>query len=68
MNEFAYLGEVYAQDRPELSLLELSLRLSQTPCGPLYKRHGTPIESWPPFSSSGTARARKRHRLKPASG
>jgi hypothetical protein len=40
MNEFAYLGEAYMQDH--LSLLELSLRLSQTPCGPLYKRHGSP--------------------------
>jgi hypothetical protein len=42
MNEFAYLGSAYTQDRPAPSLLELSLRLSQTPCGPLYKRHGSP--------------------------
>lgn len=42
MNEFTYLAEVYAQDRDTPALLELSLRLSGTPCGPLYKRHISP--------------------------
>ena len=42
MNEFAFLAEVFT-DRPgEPSLLDLSLRLAETPCGPLDKRHGSP--------------------------
>ena len=42
MNEFGYLGQVYRDDSPEQPLLMLSLRLSETPCGPLYKRHVSP--------------------------
>jgi hypothetical protein len=42
MTEFTYLAEAHADDRGEPNLLELSLRLSETPCGPLYKRHGSP--------------------------
>lgn len=38
MNEFVYLVEAHTQDRPEPSLLELSLRLARTPCSPLYNR------------------------------
>ena len=39
MNEFTSLLGAYAADRGELDLLELSMRLGKTPCGPLYKRH-----------------------------
>jgi hypothetical protein len=42
MNEFSYLGEVYLKDESISSMLELSLRLSKTPCGPLYRRRGSP--------------------------
>jgi len=42
MNEFGYLGQVYRDDSPEQPLLMLSLRLSETPCSPLYKRHVSP--------------------------
>jgi hypothetical protein len=41
MNEFSYLGAAQAQDRG-MSSRELSLRLSQIPCGPLLKSHGSP--------------------------
>ncbi len=42
MTEFTYLAEAYSADRGEPHLLELSLRLSETPCGPLYKHKGSP--------------------------
>ena len=42
MNEFKYLAEVYAQLDGETDLMALSLRLAETPCGPLYKRHISP--------------------------
>jgi hypothetical protein len=42
MNEFRYLAGVYAKLDRESSLLALSMRLADTPCGPLYKRHITP--------------------------
>jgi hypothetical protein len=42
MNEFAFLAEVHRSDKPEPDFLDLSLRLAETPCGPLYKRHGSP--------------------------
>ena len=38
MNEFAFLAEVYSKGDAETDLLALSLRLAQTPCGPLGKR------------------------------
>lgn len=41
MNDFAYLAGEYAACGGE-GLVPLSLRLSRTPCGPLYKRHGSP--------------------------
>jgi hypothetical protein len=43
MNEFKYLAEVYAKLDGESGLLALSMRLADTPCGPLYKRHITPL-------------------------
>ena len=42
MNEFKFLAEVEAQFVDEQDLLSLSLRLAETPCGPLYKRHISP--------------------------
>ena len=42
MNEFSFLADAYRQDDPELDLLDLSIRLSAVPCGPLYRRHVSP--------------------------
>ncbi len=42
MTEFARLTEAYRNGEPELDLLELSLWLSQTPCGPLYGARVSP--------------------------
>lgn len=41
MNEFSDLADVHSQDRSPPTLLDLSLRLSKTPCSPLYKDHGS---------------------------
>lgn len=41
MNELAFLGEVHAQGGP-VDLVELSLRLAETPLGPLDGRSGSP--------------------------
>jgi hypothetical protein len=40
MNEFAYLSGHHADDSRDL--MELSLKLARTPCGPLYATHGSP--------------------------
>ncbi|MEK7344845.1 MAG: hypothetical protein AAB176_04060 [Pseudomonadota bacterium] len=37
MNEFSYLAEGYREHLETNDLLALSLKLSKTPCGPLYK-------------------------------
>ncbi len=42
MNDFAYLAEAHRTARNSTDLLELSLRLAQTPCGPLYRSHISP--------------------------
>ena len=42
MNEFKYLAEVHAKLDGETDLVALSLRLAETPCSPLYKRHISP--------------------------
>lgn len=42
MNEFAFLGGASAQSEVAVDLVELSLWLARTPCGPLYGRHGSP--------------------------
>lgn len=42
MNEFRYLAEAYRASKGEANLVTLALRLSETPCGPLYKGHGSP--------------------------
>ena len=42
MNEFSYLAEAYRLGDPTLDLVGLSIELSTTPCGPLYRRHVSP--------------------------
>jgi len=42
MNEFSYLGEADRAAGDTHDLIALSLRLAETPCGPLYSRHGSP--------------------------
>jgi len=42
LTEFAALSGVYRQAGDANSLIGLSLRLADTPCGPLYKTHITP--------------------------
>lgn len=37
MNQFAYLAEGYREYLKTKDLLALSLRLSETPCSPLFK-------------------------------
>ena len=39
INDFAYLAEAHPTAKNPTDLLELSLRLAQTPCGPLYRSH-----------------------------
>jgi hypothetical protein len=42
MNQFTYLAEGYREHLETKDLLTLSLRLSETPCSPLYKSHISP--------------------------
>jgi len=42
MNEFKYLAETYRRHRGLDDLVTLAVELSETPCGPLYQRHGSP--------------------------
>ncbi len=42
MNEFGYLADWLRDHRGPADLVTLALRLSETPCGPLYQRHGSP--------------------------
>lgn len=42
MNEFSYLTDAYRTGRPDPDLVGLSMKLSTTPCGPLYRRHVSP--------------------------
>ena len=42
MNEFTYLGRAYRSSDGADDLLALALWLAQTPCGPLFGRHGSP--------------------------
>ncbi len=42
MNEFSFLADVHRAHRGGDDLVGLALKLSETPCGPLYKRHGSP--------------------------
>jgi hypothetical protein len=42
MNEFTFLADTYRDGNPNPNLLDLALRLSTTPCSPLYKTHVSP--------------------------
>jgi hypothetical protein len=42
INEFTFLAGYAPPPTNEADLIELSLSLAQTPCGPLYGRHGSP--------------------------
>ncbi|MBC6451287.1 DUF6933 domain-containing protein [Actinokineospora xionganensis] len=42
MTEFARLAEIHHDADPAMKLVELSLRLAVTPCGPLYSRNISP--------------------------
>jgi len=42
MNDFAYLAEAQPTAKNPTDLLELSLRLARTPCGPLYRSNVSP--------------------------
>jgi hypothetical protein len=53
MNEFTFLSGLMERDLGSGALLRISLELSETPCGPLYKSHGSPdrelkslVEGW----------------------
>lgn len=42
MNEFAFLAGAHRAQHAGLDLLEVSMKLSTVPCGPLYKSHVSP--------------------------
>ena len=42
MNEFGYSADWFRDHRGPSDLVTLALWLSETPCGPLYQRHGSP--------------------------
>jgi hypothetical protein len=42
MNEFIHLANAYRNHNEAADLDELTMRLAQTPCGPLYKTHISP--------------------------
>jgi len=42
MNQFSFLAEGYRDHRRLTDLVTLGLLLSETPCGPLYQRLGSP--------------------------
>src|SRR5439155_20850944 len=42
MNEFVFLAGAHRQSDGEVDLLALSLRLAETPCGPLYSSRSGP--------------------------
>jgi hypothetical protein len=42
MNEFTFLATTHRDDHGGPDLLDLSLRLSTTPCGPLYRKNISP--------------------------
>jgi len=51
MNEFAYLGRHYRLSNDVHNLVALSLRLAQTPCGPLYGRNVSPDRELAAFAA-----------------
>jgi hypothetical protein len=42
MNEFTYLAEVHRGNTPGVELMDLTVRLAATPCGPLYRKNVSP--------------------------
>jgi Domain of unknown function (DUF6933) len=42
MNELAYLADAHRGEGEDLDLVQLSLRLAETPCSPLYGTHISP--------------------------
>jgi hypothetical protein len=42
MNDFAYLADAHRTPTHDPDLLDLSLNLAKTPCGPLYRSHISP--------------------------
>ncbi len=50
MNEFAHLGGYYSEDGI-YDLVRLSMRLAETPCGPLYARHVSPDRELAAFAA-----------------
>ena len=42
MNEFGFLADAHRAQHAELDLLEVSMKLSTVPCGPLYRSHVSP--------------------------
>lgn len=42
MTEFVRLAEIFRDDDPAVDLVALAVRLSRTPCGPLYGRNVSP--------------------------
>jgi hypothetical protein len=59
MNEFAYLGGAYRSSDGIGDLAMLSLRLAETPCGPLYGRHGSPDRELAAFAAQHPGRQRR---------
>jgi hypothetical protein len=51
MNEFARLGEAYRDPVGIPDLKALSMRLAETPCGPLYSRHVSPDRELAAFTA-----------------
>jgi hypothetical protein len=42
MTEFTRLADTYRDSGGEANLIQLALRLAETPCSPLYRRHISP--------------------------
>lgn len=57
MNEFSRLADAFRDDEGAIDVLDLAVRLAETPCSPLYKRHVSPdreLAAWVRKSYSGT--------------
>lgn len=54
MNQFSYLAEGYREYLETSDLLELSLKLADTPCSPLYKSHISPARTIEVLSQMST--------------
>jgi hypothetical protein len=56
MNDFAYLAAARRVEENLPDLIELSLQLAQTPCGPLYRRHVSPDREITAYVAEHTSR------------